>query len=111
MRFDKPVTVALGPAGGIRQRVDDPLRAAEVLLDKKKWPPGPDTAKHRAARKAVLKALENAHDQLLAARARQAFEAAAIEVNILRETEAPPSRSGKPGPRWRRVRPKLKRDM
>lgn len=91
MRFDKPVTVALGPSGSIRQRVDDPVKAGEVLLDPKKWP-GPSTAKHLAARKAVLKALENAHDAMLAAKARKAFEQAAMEVNILRETEVAPKR-------------------
>lgn len=88
-RFDKPVTVGLGPSASIQHRVDDPLKAAEVLLDRKQWPLGPDTPKHRAARKAVLKALENAHDQMLAAKARKAFEAAAQEVNILRETKGP----------------------
>lgn len=108
MRFDKPVTVALGPSGSISQRVDDPVKAGEVLLDPKKWP-GPNTAKHLAARKAVLKALENAHDAMLA-KARQAFEQACIEANILRETEMPPAGGGKPAPRWRGKR-KLKRDM
>jgi hypothetical protein len=89
VRFDKPVTVALGPSGSIQHRVDDPQKAGEVLLDRKQWPPGPDTAKHKAARKAVLKALENAHDHMLAAKARKAFEAAAQEVDILRETKGP----------------------
>lgn len=86
MRFDKPVTVALGPSGSISQRVDDAVKAGEVLLDKKKWP-GPSTAKHLAARRAVLKALENAHDAMLAAKARKAFEQAAIEAGLFRETK------------------------
>lgn len=86
MRFDKPVTVALGPSGSISQRVDDPMKAGEVLLDAKTWQ-APNTAKHKAARKAVLKALENAHDAMLAAKARKAFEQAAVEAGLLRETK------------------------
>ncbi|MGB3389476.1 MAG: DUF982 domain-containing protein [Pseudaminobacter sp.] len=89
MRFDKPVTVATGPSGGRYQRVDDPVKAGEVLLDAKTWQ-APNTAKHIAARKAVLKALENANDAMLAAKARQAFEQAAMEAGLLRETEAAP---------------------
>lgn len=90
-RFDKPVTVALGPSGSIQQMVNDLHKAGEVLLDRRQWPPGPDTAKHRAARRAVLKALENAHDHMLAAKTRNAFEAAAQEVDILRDTKGPSS--------------------
>lgn len=108
--FDKPVTVAIGPSGGVFQRVDDPQKAGEVLLDSRQWPSGSDTPKHLAARRAVLKAMENAHDHMLAAKARKAFEAAAQEADIWRETREPPS-GGSLSPRWRRNNRKLKRDM
>lgn len=91
MRFDKPVTVATGAGKGTFQRVDDPVKAGEVLLDRKTWQ-APNTAKHLAARRAVLKALENAHDGMLAAKARKAFEEAAMEAGLLRETKGPPKR-------------------
>lgn len=84
MRFDKSVTVATGPGGGVFQRVDDPVKAGEVLLDPKTWQ-APNTAKHKAARKAVLKALQNAQDAMLADKARKAFEQAAVEAGLLRD--------------------------
>lgn len=94
MRFDKPVTVAVGPSGGTYKRVDDPHKAGEVLLDKKTWQ-APNTAKHLAARKAVLKALENAHDGMLAAKARKAFEEAGREAGILMPDFRPEPREKK----------------
>jgi hypothetical protein len=85
--FDKPVRVALGPAGNVTYVVSTPLQAAQKLLNE--WP---DVTGNRqlAARKAVLKAMENAQDALLRAKARKAFEEAAREAGIL-QPEPPQS--------------------
>lgn len=60
-------------------------QAAETLLER--WPDHPDTAKQRAARSAVLKALESMHrrmhDHRKALKAADALEAAAKEAGIL----------------------------
>lgn len=80
MRFEKPVRVAAGPAGKVTTVVGDAERAARVLLDE--WP-GTPGAKHRAARRAVLAAMESVNDRVKAERARKAFEAAAIEAGMI----------------------------
>lgn len=104
-RFDKPVRVALKI--GTTYVIDRPLRAAEALLNE--WPTEGGT-KHLAARKAVLKALEHAHDAMLVAKARKAFEAACAEADILRDPPPRPNLGNTPPPRWQKKR-KLKRDM
>jgi hypothetical protein len=64
--FDRPVPVRL--SAGLTFQVGYPERAARLLLGELKA--DPDTRKHRAARLALIKALETAGDQkrLLAAR-------------------------------------------
>lgn len=106
-RFDKPVHVMLQI--GKTYVIERPVRAAEALLNQ--WPTQ-GGAKHLAARKAVLKCLENAHDQMLAAKARKAFEDAAKEANIFmsHDRPTPEKRSGAKPVRWRR-KTKLKRDI
>lgn len=103
-RFDKPVHVMLKT--GKTFVIERPLRAAEALLHE--WPTQ-GGSKHLAARKAVLKALENAQDGMLAAKARRAFEDAAAEAGVLMPAEVRPT-GGRPSPKWRGKR-KLKRDM
>lgn len=106
-RFDKPVHVMLKP--GKTYVIERTRRAAEALLDD--WPTegGP---KHLAARKAILKCMKNAHDQMLAAKARKAFEDAAREANIFMSDDrpTPEKRPGAKPVRWRR-KTKLKRHM
>lgn len=89
--FDKPVRVALGPAGNITHVISTPLQAAEKLLNE--WP-AVSGNRQVAARKAVLKAMENAQDALLRAKARKAFEEAAKEAGIL-QPEPPKSIASK----------------
>ena len=100
--FDKPVRVALGRAGSVTFNVTTPEQAAEKLL--MEWPVEAGK-RHLAARKAVLKAMEHAHDVLLLAKARKAFEAAAEEAGILMPD---PPKSLAPAdfkpPSWRRKR-------
>lgn len=85
-RFDKPVSVMLGV--NMTFTVDRPARAAEILL--RQWPTrsGP---KHLAAHSAVMKSLQHPDDAERAALARQAFEDAAREADILVEHHAPRS--------------------
>lgn len=110
MRFDKPVRVATGPAGNVAIVVTDAAQAGEFLLSDD-WP----AAKHRrrqvAARKAVIAAIERAHDRVAAAAAREAFADAADEAGVLMperaKSEAPP---GFRSPSWMIARkPKKKR--
>lgn len=100
--FEKPVRVALGRAGNITYNVTTPEQAAEKLLFE--WP-ATTGEKHLAARKAVLKAMENAHDAMLRAKARAAFEEAADEAGILMP-EPPKSLApaGSKTPRWSKRR-------
>jgi len=101
-QFDKPVHVALGPYGNILYIVDTPRMAADKLLNQ--WPAEPGK-QHLAARKAILKAMENDQDAALAAKARKAFEAAAQEAGILRPPPLRPERiPGDKPPRWRKRR-------
>lgn len=104
MRFDKPVRVATGPAGNIAITVSDAEGAARFLLER--WPVEPGS-RHKAARRAVLAALERAHDPVQAERARRAFAAAADEAAILMpdwpQSEAP---AGFKSPSWSRSRQK-----
>lgn len=81
--FDKPVRVTLGPAGSVAHIVTTPIEAAEKMLGKE-WPVAAGKTQ-RAARAAVLRAMENALDATLAAKARAAFEAAAEDAGILME--------------------------
>ena len=100
MRFEKPVRVAVTALGNVAKSVETPESAADVLLNH--WH-GPMGAKHLAARRAVLKALEKAHDPVLAERARKAFEAAASDGGLL--MNEPPKSDVPPGfksPSWRR---------
>lgn len=98
--FDKPVRIALGKAGRITYMVSRPDQAAEKLLFD--WPIATGSA-HLAARKAVLKAMENAQDTTLRAKARKAFEAAAVEAGILRpEPRKSVAPTGFKSPSWRK---------
>lgn len=105
--FDPPVRIELGKVGTAHS-VATPRRAAEILLAE--WPAKPG-ARHLAARRAVLKALESARDARAAAKAaeeaRAAFAAAAEEAGIL--LPAPPASGAPPGfrtPDWNRPRKK-----
>jgi hypothetical protein len=75
--WDEPVPVRLTPS--MTFSVADPERAARILLTDL---PG-DTAKHRAARRALLRALETAGDHKRMAAARKAFAAAVEEAGAL----------------------------
>lgn len=100
--FDKPVRVVLGKNGNIISVISRPEQAAEKLLYE--WP-GERGSKHLAARTAVLKAMENAHDRTLRAQARKAFEAAAKDAGIL--MPEPPKFTAPAGfktPSWRKRR-------
>jgi hypothetical protein len=79
--WNKPVPIIQRKAGGTLL-VGNSVQAARILLQE--WPatPGP---KHRAARQAVLDAMEKALDQERQAKAREAFRAAAIEAGIARD--------------------------
>lgn len=98
--FDKPVRVVLGEAGNMTAVITRPVQAAEKLLFE--WPVQ-SGARHLAARKAVLKAMENAQDANLRMKARKAFEAAADEAGILRP-EPPKSTApaGFKSPSWKK---------
>jgi len=76
--WDKPVRIER-PDTGRPFNVSNNNRAAELLLNE--WPaePGP---KHLAARRAVLKAMEQALDARRQAVARKAFHEAAKEAGI-----------------------------
>ncbi len=107
-QFSPPVRITLGRAGNVAHAVTSPEKAAEILLAE--WPTG-WTPKHLAARKAVLKAMENAHAGAAMARARKAFAAAAEEAGILLP-EPPKSQAPEifRTPDWNRPKRKLKRD-
>src|SRR5690606_35413216 len=75
-RFDRTVPVHLRP--GRIHMVGSAREAAEKLLFE--WPGDREAAKHRAARRACLRALEGLAD---ARKARLAFEAAAKDAGIL----------------------------
>lgn len=75
MRLDEAVSLQLRT--GQITRITTVEDAGKVLL---KWPKPIDTAKHRAARRAVLKVLEG---QAEASRARKALQEAAKEAGIL----------------------------
>lgn len=75
--FEKPVHVRLGNAGRV-QIVHTAKEAAECLINYR-WPKATGV-KHRRARKACLDVLSGLKE---AAAARKAFEAAAIESDIL----------------------------
>ena len=106
--FSAPVHVALGRAGNVIRVVQSPERAAEVLLHE--WP-ARITRKHVAAREAVLRALENAHDRRLTEEARKSFAEAAVDAGILHTPRTKPAvEDARPGSGvWRRRR-KQKRD-
>lgn len=78
--FDRPVPIALGCPGSVTL-VNNALQAADLLLNR--WP-ATTGSRHVAARKAVLKALQNHRDAKLRAQARQALADAAEEAGILR---------------------------
>lgn len=107
-QFSTPVRVSLGRAGNVAHAITSPEKAAEILLTD--WPTS-WTAKHLAARKAVLKAMESAYTTATLARARNAFAEAADEAGILLP-ESPKSiaRGGFKTPDWNRPQRKLKRD-
>lgn len=97
MWWNGAVPVHLRP--GRTDQVTSPRRAAEILVNE--WPAGADTARQRAARRAVLKALENMNDAKAAAAARKAFAAAVDEAGLTgAKTDSPPV-TGKTT-RWRR---------
>lgn len=108
-QFSPPVRVALGKAANVTHAVTRAERAAEILLNE--WPASP-TKKQMDARRAVLHALMNMKDATAAAKAREAFAAAADEAGIL--MPAPPTsiaRAGFKTPDWNRPKRKLKRDL
>jgi hypothetical protein len=76
-RFDRPVHVRLG--SGAKIKIIQSTKEAADCLTEYRWPRGTG-AKHRLARKACLDALSGLKK---AAVARRAFEAAAIESDIL----------------------------
>ena len=77
--WDGTVKVMLGK-GFTVHNVNNNHQAADILLHK--WPTK-GGAKQHAARQAVLKAMESAHDRLALARAQKAFAEAAKEADIL----------------------------
>ncbi|MFI0844478.1 DUF982 domain-containing protein [Mesorhizobium sp. IMUNJ 23232] len=79
--WDQPVTVMLGNSVAVLH-VNNNLQAADILLHK--WPVKRG-AKQRAAREAVMEAMENAHDRMALAKAQKAFAEAAKEADILIE--------------------------
>lgn len=76
-RFDRPVSIALGPAGNKLHIVSDIKQAQEVLLNR--WPKEAGS-KHLAACQAVKAVLKG---QRKAVFARLAFADAAREADIL----------------------------
>lgn len=76
MWWSEPVPVRL--KANQTFNVGDPEKAAEILLYD--WPGDQGAARHRAARRAVLKALENAADAKASMAARKAFAAAVAEA-------------------------------
>lgn len=109
VRLDRHVRLLTGPYGTVAYTARTVGDAAEVLLEKwpKKAPRGPA---HLAAREACIAVLSRVEE---ARHAREAFEAAAEEANLLlppedRRTPIPEST----GPTlWRKRKRKLKRDM
>lgn len=77
VRFDSPVSVALGPSKNVLVKVVSVNQAAEILFTK--WP-GKGGPRHLTARKMVTAALE---DSCQSAAARKAFVEAAEEAEIL----------------------------
>lgn len=77
VRFDNPVSVALGPSKNVLVNVLSARQAAEVLFTK--WP-NKGGLRHLEARKMVMAALE---DLSKSAAARKAFVDAAKEAEIL----------------------------
>lgn len=93
--WDEPVPVRL--AANMTFQVADPERAATILLDSMPR----ETVKCRAARKALLLALERAGDHRRAVAARKAFAAAVEEAGMLgaanHQSDAEPVKA-----RWRK---------
>lgn len=79
--WDEPVKVMLGKSVTVHH-VSNNLQAADILLHK--WPTK-GGAKQRAAREAVLKAMERTQDRVTLAKAQKAFAEAAKEADILIE--------------------------
>lgn len=105
--FDRPVGVAVDPRGNVTEHVTRTERAAEILLYE--WPGDPGAKKHLAARKACIAVLEGLKE---ARAARLAFEAAAKEADVFRESGRRPVVLKSEGPPlWRNRKRKLKRDM
>jgi ElaB/YqjD/DUF883 family membrane-anchored ribosome-binding protein len=77
--WDEPVRVMLGTSVTVHH-VSNNLQAADILLHK--WPTK-GGAKQRAAREAIVKAMERAHDRMALAKAQKAFAEAAKEADIL----------------------------
>jgi hypothetical protein len=77
--WEEPVPVMLGDGGTIHN-VSNNLQAANILLHH--WPKN-NGRNHLAARKLVLAAMENLHDRVKLAEARNAFAQAAKEAKIL----------------------------
>jgi hypothetical protein len=98
------VRVGLTPALSTATTIYSLEDAGRFLLDR--WPTDvPAGRKHLAARKAVLKAMENAHDRMLTEKARKAFEAAADEAGLLMPDAVKPERiPGFKSPNWRKRR-------
>ncbi|MEQ1955982.1 DUF982 domain-containing protein [Mesorhizobium yinganensis] len=78
--WDGTVKVMLGRNGSTLHHVTNNYQAADILLHK--WPTK-GGAKQRAAREAVVKAMERAHDRMALAKAQKAFAEAAKEADIL----------------------------
>jgi hypothetical protein len=79
--WDGTVPVMLGNSVTVHH-VSNNLQAADILLHK--WPTK-GGAKQRAAREAVLKAMERARDRVALSTAQKAFAEAAREADILVE--------------------------
>jgi hypothetical protein len=79
--WDGAVPVTLGSRFTV-YRVNNNHQAADILLNR--WPTK-GGAKHRAARAAVLAAMERTKDRMALAKAQKAFAEAAKEADILIE--------------------------
>lgn len=95
--WDEPVPVRL--SAGLTFQVADPERAARILLGELRA--DPERPKHRAARRALLKALENAGDAKARLAARKAFVAAVAEAGAS-GAPALPSEAVPVKTRWRK---------
>lgn len=87
-RFNPPIALAWGPKPGFVTVVGTAERAARTMLDPA-WPREKAGPKDRAARKALMAALDGSGE---IAKAQKSFEAAAKAAGILIEPDPEPRR-------------------